>query len=369
MPEAPSANMALVLPTEGADAGEWDQYLNDAFGLVDSHNHTTGQGAKVPTAGLNINADLAMSSSGNFYALTSAKAVDFQPQAAAGMTAYAGALFVNSSDSNNLYFRTQSGTNVRIINGTSLDITVAGGIGGDYTAVAAEAAFSDAGKEYTWKQKDPDNFWAAMRSGPLRIAQLDTTESVYVELIAPAALGGSYTITLPTAAPATFNPVTMTTGGVLSVLTSNENITLSGTGDIKHGDRVITVLPAFSGNKTSTNIGYAAGAAPNYVTPTAGSETWVVPVPLRAGKRIKSITWHYQRAGGTLTFALRKTIIATNVDSSVASSTDNSTSGYTSITTSAINYTILSTEQSYLHWTTGANADRWHYAVITYDHP
>lgn len=369
MPQPAEPLMGLVLPTENSDAGTWDATLNTALTTVAAHNHTTGQGNQVPTAGLNINADLAMSSGGNFYALKDVKAVDFQPQAAAGMTAYAGALFVNSSDSNNLYFRTQSGTNVRIINGTSLDISVVGGIVGDYTSVAAEVSFSDANKEYTFKQKDPDNFWAATRSGPVRIAQLDTTESVYVEVAAPAALAGSYTLTLPTGAPATANAVMMSATGVLSTLTTNDNITLSGTGDLKHGDRVITILPAFSGNKTSTNIGYVAGAAPNYVTPTAGSETWAVPVPLRAGDRIRSITWHYQRAGGTLTFALRKTIIATNVDSSLASSTDNSSSGYTNITTSAIDYTLLSTEQSYLHWTTGANGDRWHYAVITFDHP
>ncbi len=361
--------MGLVLPTENSDAGTWDATINTALTRVASHDHSSGLGVKVKTNGLDINADLTFSSGGVYSAAKDVKAVDFQPTASSAMTSYAGALFVNSTDSNNLYFRTQSGSNVRITNGTALDITVVGGIVGDYTSVGAEVAFSDAGKEYTFKQDGSPKPWAALRSGPLRIAELDTTDSVYVEVIAPAALASSYTITLPTAVPATTNPVRMSTSGVLSVLTTNEDITLSGTGEIKHGDRTLTMLPAFAGNKTSTNIGYAAGAAPNYVTPTAGSETWVVPVPLRAGKRIKSITWHYQRLGGTLTFALRKTIIATNVDSSVASSTDNSTSGYTSITTSAINHTILSTEQSYLHWTTGANGDRWHYAVITYDHP
>jgi hypothetical protein len=354
MPQSPTSNMLLVQPSENGDAGVWDQILTALFALIDAHDHSTGKGVTVKTAGISINADLSYSSSGVYYAAKDVKALDFQPQAASGMTSYAGALFVNSTDSNNLYFRTQSGTNVRITNGTSLDITSSGGFGGDYISVAAEAAFSDAGKEYTFKQKDPDNFWAAMRSGPLRIAQLDTTESVYVEIAAPAALAGSYTLTPPTALP------TSGSGGFLH---------LDAAGQISTADRTITILPAFSGNKTSTNIGYAAGAAPNYVTPTAGGETWVVPIPLSAGHRIKSIVWHYQRAGGTLTFALRKTIIATNVDSSVASSTDNSTSGYTNITTSSINHTLLSTEQSYLHWTTGANADRWHYAVITYDHP
>src|SRR5688572_17479083 len=123
MPQAPTTHMLLIQPSENGDSGVWDTLLTTLFLLVDAHDHSTGKGVTVKTAGISINADLSYSSSGSFFAAKDVKAVDFQPSTAASMSSYAGALFVNSSDSNNLYFRTQSGTNVRITNGTSLDIT------------------------------------------------------------------------------------------------------------------------------------------------------------------------------------------------------------------------------------------------------
>src|SRR5687767_14190391 len=141
MPQSPTTHMLLVQPSENGDAGVWDTILSTLFLLSDGHEHSTGKGVTVKTAGISINADLSFSSSGSFFAAKDVKAVDFQPQAASGMTSYAGALFVNSTDSNNLYFRTQSGTNVRITNGTSLDITASGGIAGDYISTGAEVAY------------------------------------------------------------------------------------------------------------------------------------------------------------------------------------------------------------------------------------
>lgn len=57
-------NMQLVLPTPSVQVGPtWAQNLNDALTLrVDTHDHTPSNGVKVPTAGLNINADLSFNS-------------------------------------------------------------------------------------------------------------------------------------------------------------------------------------------------------------------------------------------------------------------------------------------------------------------
>jgi hypothetical protein len=302
MPEPAEPLMGLVLPTENSDAGTWDATINTALTRVASHDHSSGLGVKVKTNGLDINADLTFSSAGVFYAAKDVKTVDFQPQAASAMTAYAGNLFVNSTDSNNLYFRTQSGTNVRITNGTSLDITASGGIAGDYISTGAEVAFSDSGKEYTFKQKDPDNFWAAMRSGPLRIAELDTTDSVYVEVIAPAALGSSYTITLPTAAPAATSVVQMSNSGVLSASAAAAIASgaITATGAISSTSTVTGTDFKFTSTVTFNIGGCAAtlpsASAPTYtVNDTTGEAIWTfatgnrIALPagmLRSGDRI-----------------------------------------------------------------------------------
>lgn len=363
MPQSPTTNMLLVQPSENGDAGVWDTLLTAVFALIDAHDHSTGKGVTVKTAGISINADLAMSSGGNFYALKDVKALDFQPQAAAGMTSYSSALFANSSDSNNLYFRNASGTNVRITNGNQLDITVAGGIGGDYTAVAAEAAFSDAGKEYTWKQKDPDNFWAAMRSGPVRIAQLDTTESVYVEVAAPAALASSYTLTLPTGAPATANAVMMSATGALSTLTTNDNITVSGTGQFKHGSRQMNISSlAFRVLTGTPTVSGANGTI-------TGVCTLAAEIPLPALKRILSMAWGLDRGGaGTITLDLMRSA-SLAAGAAINTTTVNSGTGVTVTASTAINESVSSLNQYWLRVTMDNAANVFHYAGVLFDEP
>lgn len=380
MPQSPTTNMLLIQPSENGDSGVWDTLLSTLFLLIDAHDHSTGKGVTVKTAGISINADLSYSSSGNFYALKDVKALDFQPSTAASMTSYAGALFVNSSDSNNLYFRTQSGTNVRITNGTQLDITVAGGIGGDYTAVGAEVAFSDANKEYAFKQDGAPKPWAALRSGPLRVAELDTTDSVYVEIATPAALAGTYTITLPTAAPAATSILQMTSAGVVSasnaiaddiVMAAGEHVTVSGAGEFKHGDKVLHINVC-SGETSTAGVALFSDATTVYAVESAGaSGVWMVPIPLTSGDRIKSITYFHQRAAGTMQFTFITSNVTTGAGSLVNTVSVAAGTTYASSTTSALTTTLNSTTTAnpMIRWLTGGINDRWYGALVTYDRP
>jgi hypothetical protein len=50
--------MTISLPTVGVTAGPtYASLVNAAFETVDAHDHTTGKGVQVPTAGININAN------------------------------------------------------------------------------------------------------------------------------------------------------------------------------------------------------------------------------------------------------------------------------------------------------------------------
>lgn len=59
-----SPNMGIVVPVNLTDPSpDWGARLQTAlFTTIDAHNHTAGNGALVPTAGLNINADLTFAS-------------------------------------------------------------------------------------------------------------------------------------------------------------------------------------------------------------------------------------------------------------------------------------------------------------------
>jgi hypothetical protein len=379
MPQPPTPNMNLVQPLEDSDIGLWDSLLTDVFELIDSHDHTTGRGARVPSAGIRINADLSMADGGNFYALKDVKAIDFTPRPASEMTAYAAALFFNSSDANNLYARTQSGVNVRITNGSQLDITAVGGIVGDYAAVAAEVAFSSAGKEYTFKQASPTKNWAALHSGPVRIAQLDTTESLYVELIAPAALAATYTITLPLAVPgANGTLVQSTTGGVLSfsnsglaglALASGQHFTVSGSGEYKHGDKTLTLPGHLALAVNDPTLEWHPNSAATGWVSSALADRLSIPISLEAGVRIKSVTVFYQRAGGTPGIALVRQNLTSGATSTVASTTIPSGTSRAGVTLSSINHTVLSTDEYYIDIDSGTGGENYFGAQVVFDRP
>jgi hypothetical protein len=395
VPTSPIGSMGLVLPTEGGDAGTYDEILNDALTVVSDHDHTSGLGARVPTAGLNINADLTFTSGGTPYAVKDAKAVDFSPVAASSMSAYAGAFFVNADDSNNLYFRTVAGSNVKVTNGAALNVgAFTGGFGGDYGSIPAEANFVDASKTYTFKSTAGGN-WSRLQAGALRLTEFGTTETTYVELACPSALGGTYTITLPTGAPAANGTLLQaTTAGVASwsnaglaattfastvsvgstlgvtglitatagvTAAAGQHFTVSTTGVYKHGTRE----KWFDGLVAKVTSGTPTLGAIHQYT---GVSTLRWPIDLEVGKRITSIAWDFDRGGaGTVSYALKRNDGA--AFQTVTSGSDSSSSGRNTVTGSSINHTLLTLNNYFIEITCGNAANVAYSVGILYDQP
>ena len=280
-------NSGMQLPIRGAPgSGTWDDTIDANYQILDVHDHTVGKFPRVPTAGLNINADLPFSA---LYAPTQFHRVQFSTIAGAALTnANNLSLFVSDGTgglaANELYYRTSAGNNVRIINGSSLNVSAfVGGIGGDYQSVGAQLNYDDAGKRYTFKEGTGDsNGWARLAAGSLRLIEFNTTESVYVGQSAPAALAASYDMTWPTALPAATGLVQIDNTGQISVasgnaLPANQSITVSGTGLYKHGTQTL-LLPL---------KGILSGASPSAVAITAGAtDPACVPFVLPVGARI-----------------------------------------------------------------------------------
>ena len=68
--------MALTLPTPGVTndlTGE--QQTMAALTTIDGHDHTSGKGAQVPISGLNINADLPMTTGSTNFNITGVRAL------------------------------------------------------------------------------------------------------------------------------------------------------------------------------------------------------------------------------------------------------------------------------------------------------
>lgn len=297
-------NMGLTLPTRGpSGAGTWGDTLDANLALEDAHDHSSGKGVRIPTAGIALNADLPFSS---LYAPTQLHRLQFSEIAGGALSNPNNlSLFVSDGTggltAHELYFRTSAGNNIRFTFGSSLNVAAfVGGIGGDYSSVSALLSYDDAGKQYKHFQGG-GTAWARMTGGGLRLIEFGTTETVYVEQLAPAALSLSYSVTWPTALPGSQQiaqidgtgqlvfsntvpqAVTLSSGATVG---SNQNITLSGTGDVKHGTRTLQLA-----DKLFVPINGVAISSFNLNSSdvNAGSMQVACGIPLRAGDRITAI--------------------------------------------------------------------------------
>lgn len=114
-------NMNLTLPVVSQTPGPtWASEINADLTLLDEHNHTSGKGVLVPVAGLNIDSDLSLAT----HALTDVTKVVLLDQAS---VATLGAIYAKSG---NLYWRSGSGSEVRLTVGGAIDVASVNGING-----------------------------------------------------------------------------------------------------------------------------------------------------------------------------------------------------------------------------------------------
>lgn len=285
-----TAYMLIVLPNVGASTDVWGTELNTALqAIIDPHDHTTGKGKQVPTAGIGINADLDMSA----WRLMTVCGVDFD-NLGATLTTGACEAFVAFGD---LYYRNNTGTNIRITNGGALNMTTVGGIAGNYTSAGAEVAFVDAQDGYTFKQQTGAAVrqYAKMDCADVRLYEFKAHPAAapptnFVSLKSPAALAASYQVTMPAAVPASTLPVQMSAAGVLSVggsiaMASGDNITLSGAGRYKRSGGTFCV--ALSAGLTSgANVAYDST---NHYLASTGAGTYTLNVPIPDNRKVTQI--------------------------------------------------------------------------------
>lgn len=388
MPNPPLPNTGVITPVENGDADAWDVITNSAWSNYDNHNHASGAGVQVPSAGLRINADVTWSFAGTSYAITAAKALDFAPTAAAGMTGYASALFVNSTDANNLYFRNEAGTNVRITNGSTIDVTIVGGIGGDYTAIGALVAYVDAGDQYTLQQQSSAGArqWAKLAAGDLSLYEYKAAGDPSapfraVTLKSPAALAAGYTLTMPAALPGAAALIQTTTGGVLSASnTLTANVTAPDFRFTTARDQMLPASASVDPNNTHTKLLGASSSAQVGWTLAASANRIQWPLELEAGSTITGWTIYVRKRTNnpaTVTGRLFQTLGTNGVESTAGlgagASNNTSAPGYITLAESGLSAAITSNTQYYLVFTPGNSvtpaADELLHAVITYTRP
>ncbi len=215
--------MNLVLPTVGSEPGpDWASDLNSAFEAVDAHDHTSGNGALIPSAGININSDLGF----NGYNATLLRSARLSSQAASLSEATdKNCLSVVLGD---LYYNNGSGTAIQLTSGSGLNAASIGGIGGDYATSTASVSYSDTTKVFSFTQSS--GVTAKMSFGDIALYE-NAASANPITIKSPSSLASSYTLTLPPFLPGTGSGfLRVTSSGVMGALVEADSSTLEISG-------------------------------------------------------------------------------------------------------------------------------------------
>lgn len=111
-----TTNMGLSVPSSGTTvADNWVTSVNGWATTIDSHDHTTGKGVRIPPAGLNITSDLEF----NGNAATELEGTFYSDQSSDPSTTKA--IYTKSGE---LYFRDGSGNNIQITTSGALNVSL-----------------------------------------------------------------------------------------------------------------------------------------------------------------------------------------------------------------------------------------------------
>lgn len=191
------------------------QNIVDNFGVIDDHDHSPGKGGLVPTAGLNINANLGFN---NF------QARDLQASNYASLTgALSGAsnnrsLFVLG---NELVFRDGVGNTVTLTSGGSV-----AGASGTITGLTGAAQVTYVAPTINFVQ-DATSRRMLVEHGDVRLFPDVSSPAQNVRLRVPTTLSTTYTLTLPNAVPPALRYLSVDGAGDVSYSTGDDVLTAS----------------------------------------------------------------------------------------------------------------------------------------------
>ena len=136
--------MNLTLPTVSSTIGpQWATELNAAISTIDSHDHSSGKGTQVTTAGININANLSF----NNNSVTDLGAGTFN-----NLTSFLTDLNTIYVKDGELYFNDAAGSQVKMTSSGSINVGSLGGISCDYSSTLATISYTDSTKLYTFEE-------------------------------------------------------------------------------------------------------------------------------------------------------------------------------------------------------------------------
>ncbi len=226
-----SPDMNLPVPVPGVDPGpDYANNTNSCFNIIDSHNHSPGQGVLINPDGLDINADLSIGSND----LTNVAGVDFTSPAPSTVL---GRLYIQLNPGGGIYdlFFNDGAGNV-------IDLTKAGTVNATIGSLPGE---SYSGGTFTWKQGTGSTTPANFDIGSITIRPIipGTVNGVTIE--APTGISSEYPLVLPELPTSVKSSLVIDTSGNITTEPLQWQTTVGPGGDYS------TISAALSAGKTN----------------------------------------------------------------------------------------------------------------------
>lgn len=276
-----TANMSLTLGVSGYGGNteqEWANLINQALTALDAHNHATGSGVQVPTAGMNINANLSF----NSYEATGLKTSAYTSQSASLASTFKSCVYVVNG---NLYFNNGSGSAVQVTTGTAVNVGGTGTISG--MSGTAAVAF-DGSAIFSFSRSS--GVYADLAVSGMRLYHSTTGAANALTMGVASNLTTAYSILFPNQTPSAAG------GDIFPELDTSGNVTWKKS-IVNGGSNAVGRVGYFTDAKTLASIALSAGqlligttssTAPsaatltgttNQVTVTTGSGSITLSIP------------------------------------------------------------------------------------------
>ena len=350
------SSLGITLPSQGGNTGKWGNDLNTELQKV-----IDAVEAQVPASAIDFSADFDL----NGYAITSVEGVSFAQQSSYTTL---NSLYFNTAGE--LYVRDGANNNFALTSGGALS-----GAGGSITG----AGYGSSGIEINW---DASRYNAKSGSGADDYADIRFNSAILrddsgndITLDAPS-ISSSYTLTLPTAVPASTGLfVQGTTGGALSFSNSTaQDITLTGSAELKHAGetKIISCASGFGSNTTGGYEGWdvTASTFSGWWEASAAGDYFIFPINLNVGDSISSITTYFEGVDGTTkTFSLCSMYYAGPTETVEETTTSTVAVASGRLLTVSPEVVISSVNHYYLKFDPGAAGDRVFHIQVVYNRP
>lgn len=178
--------------------------------IIDVHDHSSGKGSQVPSAGININAHLNFGGFKPYNLLAN----QFSNQSSSLSTATnKPCVYVLNGE---LRYIDNSGNDVQITNSGSV-----AGASGTISGLSSPVAAGFSSGTFSWQANSGTGLYAKMSNADINLYEASAGVTNAVTLKSPTSLAASYSVLFPTATPASTSYVTMANTGQLATASAD----------------------------------------------------------------------------------------------------------------------------------------------------